>query len=201
MGYRVKVPFEVGIIYCRSTLFQIPFNRVQCLVRGATGAVSVRAVKEILLENRFEHQQASLLNDPVFDGGYPQRSCFAFPFGNVDSFDRLRLVGLRFQHFMDFINQLVCTVLFDFINGLLVDARTAIVTLNDTPRRPKNIFPIDSIIQGVKSKLRLSLCLVSQFSPQFGDFRQYRLTLIEVIRLTVCVFRSVNFFQAVLLSI
>src|SRR5215469_3170695 len=196
----VKVSLQVGIIHRRSSVLEITFDFVQRLMRRATGTVSVRTIKEIRLKNRFENQQASLLNDPVSDGGNPQRSCLAFPFGNVDSFDRLRLVGLQFQHLVNLINQSVCTVLFDFLNSLLVDSRTAIVALNNAPCRPKNIFPIDPIIQCVKSKLRLSLCLLSQFSPQFRDFWQDRFALIKVIRFADCLSRSGNLFQAVLLS-
>ncbi len=103
-------------------------------------------------------------------------------------------------------------VVFDLLDRDAVHARCAVIGGDQKPRRPKGVGTVDSVVQRVKSKLRLPLGLFSQLPSQTGELRRqtfprivrrYRLFAARLSSVGCRVFRSGSWIvhlQAVLLS-
>jgi hypothetical protein len=69
MRNRIKVRFQIRVVDFPKPGGNVLVDRVDRLMGVPAWTKPKRAVQEVSLENRLEHQQGRRLNDPVFDRG------------------------------------------------------------------------------------------------------------------------------------
>ena len=171
MRDRIKVRFQIRVIDLLKPGGDVLADRVDRLMSVPSWTKPVRAVQEVRLKDRLEHQQGRRLDDPVFDRGYSQWSHPAVRLRNVDAFDRLRPVAFGAQ---------LLTQLFEEDGGAgaiddvparhAVDPGSSVMGQHQQPRGRQHVVPIDPVVQGVKPELGFLLGLLTQFPSQLGDF-------------------------------
>jgi site-specific DNA recombinase len=159
VGDGVEVRLQIRIVYFPAALLEIEFDLLQRIVRRSSRPESIRTVKEVRLEDRFHDQQHRRLHHAVFHRRDAQWAIFAVGFGDVHTLNRLRAVGPGLERLFDLAQESPHAVfaVSHLVDAHTVHARRSIVGGHLFPRRKQNIGPMDSVIQRVKPKPRLSL--------------------------------------------
>src|SRR5450759_2656333 len=169
----------------------------------------VRAVQEVRLEDRLEHQRRLRLHDPVLDRRDTQRSQPAVRLGDEHTLDRLWPVAMGAQFLVQLLEEQVrARAIDDVLTRHAIHTGGAVVLEHQPPRGRQHVGPIDPVVQRVKPELRLLLGLLTQLPSQFGDLQRQddsRLHLQKIRRLVLghwsaASFRRGTFVQAVLLT-
>lgn len=83
--------------------FEMLPNLGQSVMRRAARTEPVRAVDEVRLEDRLQHQQHRHLHNPILDGRNAQWSLPAIRLGNVNAFHQLRPIAASTKRFVQLL--------------------------------------------------------------------------------------------------
>src|SRR6266568_2105002 len=199
---RIKVAFQVRVIYRLIPGLHMPAYLLKRLMRTASGAKPVRAIFKVCFEDRLQYEHRRRLHYSVAHPRNAQRPELPVRLRYPDASYRCWLVGLRAKRFVYFIHQRFCSIfgLFDLFDRLAVDSGRAPVLSHYLPRRHQHIAPIDPVIQHIKPELRFLLCLLAQLLSQKRNFLRQSPVALRLLFLSLPVFRSGTFVQAVLPS-
>jgi site-specific DNA recombinase len=103
MRDRVEVRLQVRVVHLRQPGGDVLANRIDRLMRVLARTRPIRAVQEVRLEDRLEHQQHRRLHDPVFDRGDAERSLRPIGFRDPYPPHGLRTIRSFPQFFRQFI--------------------------------------------------------------------------------------------------
>src|SRR5690606_20836038 len=88
----IEITLQIRVIDNTLASFQFRpycFDGIMC---RTTRSETVRGVQKIRLEDRFDDQEDSHLDNAVFDGGDSKRSFSTILLGNVHAFNRVRTI-------------------------------------------------------------------------------------------------------------
>jgi len=136
------------------------------------GSKPVRTVHEIRLKDRFNNQQHCRLDYSVPYCRYAQRAFTTIWFGYPHTTHRHRPVCLSSEALLNFIQKSfnAAGTTFNIIESNTVDAGCTFVGPSNLIGTAQHISPIDTIIQHVKSELRLQLRLPVKLLSQSSEF-------------------------------
>jgi site-specific DNA recombinase len=121
-------------------------DRFQRLGRTALRSKPVRAVFEIRLEDRLEHELRRRLHDAIAHRGDPQRSLRTVRLRDVLAPYRLRPVPSRPKALLQFMEKLRHAFLLDHRQRFAVDAGSPSVHLDPLPRLRQDVTPADPVV-------------------------------------------------------
>ncbi len=175
MGNRVEVALQVCVIDFPPAGLELFADRFDGLMRRAARTESVRAVNEVGLEDRLQHQEHGRLDDAVPNGGNAQRSLPSVWLGNHDAFDWLGSIAVGAQ----FLAQLVeegrgARTIDDVLTRLAIHAGGAMILPHQPPSGRQHVVSRHSVIQSVEPESRLSFGLVAQLPPESRDGQRQR---------------------------
>jgi len=142
-------------------------------MRRAARTETVRAVDEVRLEDRLQHQQHRCLHDPILDGRDAKRSLPAVRLGYVDALYRLRPIAAGAKLIVQLLQE--CRragTINDVLARLAIHAGSALVLQHQPPGSGQHVVPIHPVVQGVKPESRLSLGLAAQLPPELRDVQR-----------------------------
>jgi hypothetical protein len=175
VGNRVEVALQVCVIDFPPAGLELFADRFDGLMRRAARTESVRAVNEVGLEDRLQHQEHGRLDDAVPNGGNAQRSLPSVWLGNHDAFDWLGSIAVGAQ----FLAQLVeegrgARTIDDVLTRLAIHAGGAMILPHQPPSGRQHVVSRHSVIQSVEPESRLSFGLVAQLPPESRDGQRQR---------------------------
>ena len=168
MGYRIKVPLQVSVIYFCKPLVQVSSYRIQGLMWAPSRAKTIRDLKKVRFEYRFQYQQASRLHNPVDHRRNPQGSLATIGLGDTHPEYRIRTVALAAKRVLHLIQKGFCPScrLLNRFKRHPIYPRGTAIRPGQVPRRFQNISTVYPVIQRIQPELRLLLGLLGKFLPQ-----------------------------------
>jgi putative hydrolase of the HAD superfamily len=147
-------------------------GQIGLLTNGPADRQAIK-VEALGLEDRFDDQFYSHLDDPILDRRNPQRTGSPALLWDLHSFDGTGLVLLVDQFVAQFSEPIFDAFLFDGLEGHTVDTRGAAVLADPFPRMPQRLFPTDLVVEGIEAKLgllfRLAIKLPLQLPKSWGS--------------------------------
>ncbi len=167
----IEVRLQVGVIHLRETGRQVLTNGVDRLMGISTRTKPIRAVQEVCLKDRLQHQQHCGLNDAVSDRWYTKRSQPSVRLGDVDALHRLRPIGPGAEFLLQLPKEgiQIRTIVY-VLAGYAIHTGSAVVLQHQPPRSTQHVVPVNSVMQSIKPESGLLLGLAGQFPSQFRDF-------------------------------
>ena len=130
----------------------------------------MRAREEIRLEDRFENHLRRHLRHTIAHRGNAQGPPLAVGLGNVLPSNRRRSVLACLEIGLEVRKELPHAHLIDVGERLFVDARRTAVCPHPLPRRPQDVTPVDTVIQGMEAAFRRPLGCGPQTSLEVACF-------------------------------
>src|SRR5439155_11117264 len=172
VGYRVKVTPQIRVVHRLIPSLKMTAYLLKRLMGISPRTKPIRTLFKVRLEDRLQDQQTRRLHHPVSYRRDAQRPLAPVRLLNVHAPYRLGFVGLGQKLLVKFLHQSLSptTGFLDLLDTQSVNAAASTIRSDLLPCRPKHIFPIDPVIQGVKPKLRLPLCLLTKLMSQQRKF-------------------------------
>jgi hypothetical protein len=194
MWDNVKIPLQVCIVNARQPFLSALINRLQCLVCRSVRTKSIGTVLEIRLKNRFQYQQRSHLDHPIFQSGYaqwPELSGVAF--GYVAPSNRAGSIAFLFQFFLDLVQKCFnpSGTCLDLLSVDPVHPAGFAVSTYLFPCRMQHVLTVDPVIQRIEPKLRFPLGLLIELPLQKIEIGRQQVRLDRVAIQELSVFHSV----------
>src|SRR5262245_15480361 len=145
----VEIALDVRI-YHPPPAYQAFFHDFDSLLCAAFGSKPVRAVLEVRLENRFDHDLTRLLHHPVTNRRDTQRSLPAIRLGDIHPQHRLWSVRVGLQVLLNLSKKRTHPCPFDVVDTQTVRPGAAAVLAYVFPGPPQNIRPEDTVIERVE---------------------------------------------------
>ena len=174
MRDRVEVALQVRVIHFPLPSPKVRANRIEGVVSTSARPKPERTVTKVRFEDRFQNQQHGHLDDSVADRRDAQRTHATVGLGDLYAANRIRLVALVPQVCLELLQKTSHAIFgfFDVYKRDTINSGGGLGLPYATPSRLQNIHPVDSIVQGVKSKLRFLLRFLIQLHSQTRDFRR-----------------------------
>ncbi len=132
---------------------------------------SPRAARlEVRLEDRLKHHLRRHLHHTVPDRRYAQRPLPPVCLRDVLPPNRLRSVLPRSEDVLKFREEQLDTPLLDHLQGLPVDAGSALVASHPPPRLQQNVTPPDPVVQRMEAALPIPLGCYEEPALEFSHF-------------------------------
>jgi len=145
----VEIALDVRIHHPPAA-YQAFFHDFDSLACATFGSKPVRAVLEVRLENRFDHDLTGLLHHPVTNRRNAQRSLSAIRLGDIHPQHRLWSVRVRLQVLLNLGKKRSHACSFDVVDTQTVRPGAAAVLAYFFPGPPQNIRPEDAVIERVE---------------------------------------------------
>ena len=145
-------------------------NRLQRVRRAAFRAEAVRAVLEVRLEDRLQHDLRRRLHHAVLHRRDAQRSLSSIGFGDVAPLDRARAILPAPKLFPDLLQEALHSGDLDRVQRRSIDPGRAAVRSYPSPCFQQDVAPVDPVVQRVETATSVPLGCAKQRALELSYF-------------------------------
>ena len=147
----------------------MPVHVLDCIRRPASGAVSVRIVLEVGLEDWFQHDLGGSLNHAITDRRNTERTLASPMLRDHHPPHRIGPVRLQDQFLAQACQPPLQAPLLDLLKGHSVNARSTRIGAGHPVGMLQNVLTTDLVVEHVEAESRLRLRLAIQLPLKVPD--------------------------------
>src|SRR5215471_10927877 len=148
----------------------MPVHVLDCVRRPASGAVAVRIVLEVSLEDWFQHELGGRLNRTITDGWNAERTLASSVLRYHHPPHRIGPVRLRDQFLAQACQPCLQVPFLDLLEAHPVHARSPRIAACELVGVQQDVLATDLVVEHIEAESRLRLRLAIELSLKAPDF-------------------------------